>query len=263
MNLTPEQQAIGRRNFLKAVAGVPALAGLGAAAASAGPCAAARCGSASSASEAKGRVLLAQVDPAYATVAAMADINPSQLAKSDEVLQKQGRPAAKHYAEWQDMIAHEDIEGVVVAVPLWAHADIVVRVPRRGQARAVREDDGVGRRGLRTHAADGAEESEGPGDRLSAQLQPDVPGRARRHHQDGPARRRLSLAHSLAQERQLAASGRAAVEGLQPVEVGLPDVRAPLELAALQALLARAHRGAGQPRDEHRQLVLRRGARRR
>jgi hypothetical protein len=31
VNLTPEQQAIGRRNFLKAVAGVPALAGLGAA----------------------------------------------------------------------------------------------------------------------------------------------------------------------------------------------------------------------------------------
>ena len=33
MHLTPEQQAIGRRNFLKAVAGLPALAGLGVAAA--------------------------------------------------------------------------------------------------------------------------------------------------------------------------------------------------------------------------------------
>ena len=125
VNLTPEQQAIGRRNFLKAVAGVPALAGLGAAAAISGPVRGGpmRIGFIGVGGE--GRVLLAQVDPAYATVAAMADINPSQLAKSDEVLQKQGRPAAKHYADWQDMIAHEDIEGVVVAVPLWAHADVV------------------------------------------------------------------------------------------------------------------------------------------
>ena len=30
MNLTPEQQEIGRRNFLKAVAGTPALAALAA-----------------------------------------------------------------------------------------------------------------------------------------------------------------------------------------------------------------------------------------
>ena len=37
MNLTPEQQTVGRRNFLKAVAGIPALAGLGVAAATRGP----------------------------------------------------------------------------------------------------------------------------------------------------------------------------------------------------------------------------------
>jgi len=125
VNLTPEQQAIGRRNFLKAVAGVPALAGLGAAAAISGPVRGGpmRIGFIGVGGE--GRVLLAQVDPAYATVLAMADINPSQLAKADDVLQKQGRRAATHYADWQDMIAHEDIEGVVVAVPLWAHADIV------------------------------------------------------------------------------------------------------------------------------------------
>ena len=240
MNLTPEQQAIGRRNFLKAVAGVPALAGLGAAAAVSGPVRGGpmRIGFIGVGGE--GRVLLAQVDPAYATVPAMADINPSQLAKSDEVLQKQGRPAAKHYADWQDMIAHEDIEGVVVAVPLWAHADIVCGCLDAGKhvlCEKMMAWDVAGCERMRQTAR---EESEGPRDRLSAQLQPDVPGRARRHHQDGTSRRRLSLAHSLAQERQLAASGRAAVEGLQPVEVGLSDVRAPVELAALQALLPRA-----------------------
>jgi hypothetical protein len=37
VNLTPEQETLGRRNFLKALAGTPALAALGAAAASQGP----------------------------------------------------------------------------------------------------------------------------------------------------------------------------------------------------------------------------------
>ena len=42
MNLTPEQEALGRRNFLKALAGTPALAAFGAAAALRARCAAAR-----------------------------------------------------------------------------------------------------------------------------------------------------------------------------------------------------------------------------
>ena len=37
MNLTEEQQKIGRRNFLKAIAGAPALVALGAAALTRGP----------------------------------------------------------------------------------------------------------------------------------------------------------------------------------------------------------------------------------
>ncbi len=37
MNLTPEQQELGRRNFLRVVAGTPALAALGTAAAVKGP----------------------------------------------------------------------------------------------------------------------------------------------------------------------------------------------------------------------------------
>jgi predicted dehydrogenase len=124
VNLTPEQQAIGRRNFLKAVAGVPALAGLGAAAALEGPVRGGpvRIGFIGVGGE--GRVLLSQVDPAFAEVRALADINPSQLAKADEVLAKTKRPPARHYAEWKDMLQKEDIEAVVIAVPLWAHADV-------------------------------------------------------------------------------------------------------------------------------------------
>ncbi len=124
MNLTPEQQAIGRRNFLKAVAGVPALAGLGAAAAWKGPVRGGPVKVGFIGVGGEGRVLLAQVDPAFAEVRALADINPDQLKKADEVLQKTKKPAAKHYVEWKDMLEHEDIEAVIIAVPLWAHADV-------------------------------------------------------------------------------------------------------------------------------------------
>jgi predicted dehydrogenase len=124
VNLTPEQQAIGRRNFLKAVAGVPALAGLGAAAALEGPTRGGpvRLGFIGLGGE--GRVLLSQVDPKFGEVKAIADINPSQLVKADDVLQKSGLPPAKHYVEWRDLLTHENIEAVVIAVPLWAHADV-------------------------------------------------------------------------------------------------------------------------------------------
>jgi predicted dehydrogenase len=124
MTLTPEQRGLGRRNFLKAVAGVPAVAGLGAAAATRGPVrgGAVRVGFIGLGGE--GRVLLAQTDPQYAEVRALCDINPDPLAKADEVLAKTKRPAAAHYAEWRDMIAAEPLEAVIVAVPLWMHAEI-------------------------------------------------------------------------------------------------------------------------------------------
>ena len=74
----------------------------------------------------EGRVLLAQTDPAYAEVVAICDINPAQLAKSDEVLAKTNRPPARHYANWQEMVQKERLEAVIIAVPLWLHAEITV-----------------------------------------------------------------------------------------------------------------------------------------
>lgn len=123
MTLTPEQQTVGRRNFLKAVAGLPALAGLGAAAAARGPVPGGpvRLGFIGLGGE--GRVLLAQVDPAFAAVTALCDINPAQLARADEVLAKTGRPAAPHFADFRQMLATADIEAVVIATPLWMHAE--------------------------------------------------------------------------------------------------------------------------------------------
>jgi predicted dehydrogenase len=124
MNLTPEQQAQGRRNFLRVLAGTPALAALAAASASKGPLRGGpvRLGFVGLGSE--GRVLLEQTPKAYAEVRALCDINPTQLGKADEVLAKTGHAPARHYVEWREMLQKEDIEGVVVATPLWMHAEV-------------------------------------------------------------------------------------------------------------------------------------------
>lgn len=124
MNLTPEQEAIGRRNFLKAVAGIPAVAGLGAAAALRGPVPGGPVRLGFIGLGGQGRVLLEQADPAFVDVRALCDINPDQLERADAALEETGRPPARHYADWQEMLEKEEIEGVVIATPLWTHADI-------------------------------------------------------------------------------------------------------------------------------------------
>jgi len=126
MNLTPEQQELGRRNFLKALAGTPALAVLAASAATRGPVRGGpvRVGFIGVGGE--GRVLLEQTDPAFAEVRALCDVNPSQLAKADAVLARKNLPPARHYSEWKEMLAQEDIEAVIIATPLWLHADQTV-----------------------------------------------------------------------------------------------------------------------------------------
>jgi predicted dehydrogenase len=73
---------------------------------------------------AEGRVLLRQTDAAFGEVRAFCDINPAHLAKADEVLSKADKPAARHYVDWHDMLQKEDIEAVVLAPPLWMHAEI-------------------------------------------------------------------------------------------------------------------------------------------
>jgi len=59
-------------------------------------------------------------------VRALCDINPNSLKLADEVLAKNGRPPATHYADWHEMLQKEDLEAVMMAPPLWAHADIAV-----------------------------------------------------------------------------------------------------------------------------------------
>lgn len=124
MMLTPEQQALGRRTFLKALAGTPALGLLGAAAVLKGPVPGGPVRLGLIGSGAQGRALLNNVDPAFGEVRAFCDINPAQLARADEVLVKRQLPKARHYVEWRDLIEKEDLEAMIIALPLWLHADV-------------------------------------------------------------------------------------------------------------------------------------------
>jgi predicted dehydrogenase len=133
VNLTPEQKELGRRNFLRAVSAPPAQQAVEAATALAAPprFKPVRVGLVGSGNQ--GRALLARHDPAYAEVRGLCDINPAQLAASDETLRKAGRPAARHYTDWREMIEREDLEAIILAVPLWAHAEITVGAMESGR----------------------------------------------------------------------------------------------------------------------------------
>ncbi len=126
MNLTPEQQELGRRNFLRVLSGTPALAALGVAAAVKGPVRGGPVRLGFIGLGGQGRVLLEQTDPRYAEVVALCDINPLQLQKADASLVKASRQAVKHYADWKEMIEKERLEGVVIASPLFTHTDVAV-----------------------------------------------------------------------------------------------------------------------------------------
>jgi predicted dehydrogenase len=74
----------------------------------------------------QGRAQLTDVDPDYGEVRALCDINPAQLKLADGVLAKNGMPPARHYADWREMLQKEDVEAVIMAPPLWAHANLAV-----------------------------------------------------------------------------------------------------------------------------------------
>ena len=126
MTITPEQAAAGRRNFLKILAGTPALAALGATAAMKGPVRGGPVRVGFIGVGGQGRVLLSNVDAAFAEVRALCDINPNSLSRADEVLARNKVAPARHYADFREMLQKEDIEAVIMAPPLWAHADLAV-----------------------------------------------------------------------------------------------------------------------------------------
>jgi predicted dehydrogenase len=133
MNLTEEQRKTGRRNFLKAVAGVPALVALGGAALSRGPVRGGPVKIALVGTGDMGRGLLNQYQKEFCDLKALCDINPKRRATQVENMVKKGWPKPNEYDSWQDMLQKEDLEAVHIATPLWMHSEIAVGALNAGK----------------------------------------------------------------------------------------------------------------------------------
>ena len=126
MNLTEEQKTLGRRNFLKVVAGAPALVALGVAALTRGPIRGGPVKFALIGTGDMGRGHLRQYQKEFLDLKALCDINPKRRAAAADFMVKQGWPKPNEYDDWQEMLQKEDLEAVQIATPLWTHADITV-----------------------------------------------------------------------------------------------------------------------------------------
>lgn len=126
MRLTSELKDRGRRNFLKALSGAPAVAALGAAAAVRGPIRGGAVKAALIGAGGQGRVLLGQCRKEFIDLKAICDINPKHGQMGSELLAKAGYEKPRAYQDWREMLEKEDLEAVILATPLWTHADIAV-----------------------------------------------------------------------------------------------------------------------------------------
>ncbi|MEW6128011.1 MAG: Gfo/Idh/MocA family oxidoreductase [Acidobacteriota bacterium] len=126
MNLTEEMKDRGRRNFLKAIAGAPALVAVGAAALTQGPIKGGAVKTALIGTGDMGSGHLRQMKKDYIELKALCDINPKRRAAASESLVKNGWAKPAEYDDWKEMLEKEDLEAVIIATPLWTHADISV-----------------------------------------------------------------------------------------------------------------------------------------
>jgi len=126
MILTDEMKEQGRRNFLKVVAGSPALIALGVAAAARGPIRGGPVKTGIIGTGGMGRGLVAQCQKEFTDMKALCDINPKRRKAVADSMVKAGWPQPKEYDDWHEMLQKEDLEAVIIATPLWTHAEIVV-----------------------------------------------------------------------------------------------------------------------------------------
>ena len=127
MNLTPEARRIGRRNFLKAVAGTSALAALGTTAIVRGPVKGGPVRAALVGYGKQGRILHDSIDPELMDVAAICDIRPASQS------QREQSDGVRWYQDWRRMLAEERIEAVLIATPLCTHSEIAAACLEAGK----------------------------------------------------------------------------------------------------------------------------------
>jgi predicted dehydrogenase len=133
MNLTDEMKDNGRRNFLKAIAGAPALVALGAAAMVRGPIKGGAVKAALIGTGDMGSGHLKQLQKEFIDLKALCDINPKRRATASENLVKAGWAKPAEYDDWHEMLQKEDLEAVIIATPLWTHAEIAIGCMEAGK----------------------------------------------------------------------------------------------------------------------------------
>jgi predicted dehydrogenase len=133
MHLSPEQQEEGRRNFAAAIANTEALATLGGAAPPTGPKRGGPVKAALIGPGLQGRILLSAMPKPWIDLRALCDINPGHTRDAAEALVKAGWTKPREYQDWKEMLEKEDVEAVIVATPLWTHAEIVTACLRAGK----------------------------------------------------------------------------------------------------------------------------------
>jgi predicted dehydrogenase len=133
MNLIEEQKTVGRRNFLKAVAGVPALVALGGTVLTRGPVRGGPVKIALVGTGDMGKGHLNQYQKEFCDLKALCDINPKRRAAMVEMMVQKGWPKPAEYDDWQEMMQKEDLEAVDIATPLWTHSTIAVGALNAGK----------------------------------------------------------------------------------------------------------------------------------
>ena len=129
MHLTPEQQEIGRRNFLKAAAVLPPIAAFTLTAWNKGPVKTGIIGTG-----VEGRILISQTNPKYVHLIALADIRPDNQKLGEIFIGKAGHPGKPTiYADYKQLLANPEIEAVIIATPLHLHGPMALDALKAGK----------------------------------------------------------------------------------------------------------------------------------
>lgn len=133
MQLTAEQKAMGRRNFMKAAATLPAVGAFSIAATNAGPLKVGVVGTGM-----EGRILMSVTDPKYIWINALCDIRPDnrEIGKwyvTQGWSKNPNLDDSQVYQNYTDMLENADIEAVVIATPLKWHGPMAIEALKAGK----------------------------------------------------------------------------------------------------------------------------------
>ena len=126
--MTEQERQLGRRNFIKAVATLPAAGALLWKAASLRPVTAGIIGPGG-----QGRVLMENCNPNFIKLVAVCDIFPPNLLRGLDIAKRNHDPNAEGHSAYGKLLERKDIEAVLIAAPLWMHSQMAVDALQAGK----------------------------------------------------------------------------------------------------------------------------------